>query len=219
MCAEINLLKNYPKSKRNLEERSLGTDAQTRSIAREFGKDFFDGERKFGYGGFSYNKRFWQPVIPDLINHWNLNSSSSLLDVGCAKGFFLHDLSIMIPGIKVKGIDISQYAIDNTIETMTDYCQYGNAYNLEFRDNSFDIVFSINTVHNLEIDECKVAIKEIERVSKKGSFITVDAYETEDEKERMFKWNLTAKTILSKKDWINVFNECGYTGDYHWFIP
>ena len=219
MCAEINLLKNYPNSKRNLEERSLGTDEQTRSIAREFGKDFFDGERKFGYGGFSYNKRFWQPVVPDLINHWNLNSSSSLLDVGCAKGFFLHDLSIMIPGIKVKGIDISQYAIDNTIETMTDYCQYGNAYNLEFQDNSFDIVFSINTVHNLEIEECKVAIKEIERVSKKGSFITVDAYETEDEKERMFKWNLTAKTILSKKDWINVFNECGYTGDYHWFIP
>ena len=115
MGKEINLLENYPKSKRNLSKRALEKSEEDRKIARKFGRDFFDGDRKHGYGGFSYNPRFWQPVIPTFQKYWNLNSKSSVLDVGCGKGFMLFDLHKMIPGISLAGIDISEYAISNSI--------------------------------------------------------------------------------------------------------
>lgn len=216
---EIDLMLNYPKSKRNVNDRAHTKTEEDRKLARKFGKDFFDGDRKNGYGGFSYSSRFWQPVIPTFKNHWNLDNKSSVLDVGCAKGFMMYDFTQIIPGITVKGIDISDYAIDNAIEEMKPHVKVGNATNLPFEDNSFDIVISITTIHNLDKDEIAVALSEIERVSSKGSFITVDAYSNEEEKERMYNWNLTAKTIMSVEDWKSFFKEVGYTGDYYWFIP
>ena len=219
MGKEIDLLINYPKAKRNLDERaSQKTDAD-RAIARKFGKDFFDGERAHGYGGFNYMPRFWQPVVPTFKEHWKLDENSSLLDVGCAKGFMLYDFSQLIPGIALTGIDISEYAIENSIASIQPHLKIADAKELPFDDDSFDYTISINTVHNLDRDDCAHALMEIERVSRKGSFITVDAYRSSHEKERMYAWNLTAKTILSVDEWINFFREIGYTGDYYWFIP
>lgn len=219
MGKEIDLLVNYPKAKRNVEERGATKSEEDRALARQFGKDFFDGDRKNGYGGFNYMPRFWQPVIPTFTEYWGLTSESSLLDVGCAKGFMLYDLSLLIPGITVKGIDISEYAIGNAMEMMRENVSVANATNLPFSDNSFDVVISINTVHNLDRDECAKALQEIERVSKGKSYITVDAYRNEEERKRMFDWNLTAKTIMSVDEWKIFLNEIGYTGDYFWFIP
>ena len=118
MGKEIDLLENYPKAKRNLDERLASKNEIDRAVAREFGREFFDGDRNHGYGGFNYMPRFWQPVIPTFKEYWNLTPDSSLLDVGCAKGFMLHDLTSLIPGITVKGVDISEYAIDNVMENM-----------------------------------------------------------------------------------------------------
>jgi ubiquinone/menaquinone biosynthesis C-methylase UbiE len=219
MGKEIDLLANYPKTNRNLDERLASKTEADREIARQFGRDFFDGDRNHGYGGFNYFPKFWQPVIPTLQKHWNLTSKSSVLDVGCAKGFMLHDLADLIPGIKVKGIDISPYAIENAIDDMKQHVQVANAKELPFENNSFDVTISINTIHNLEQDECAKALQEIERVSRKGSFITVDAYRNEEEKRRMYAWNLTAKTIMSVDDWVMFFKSVGYSGDYFWFIP
>ena len=219
MGKEIDLLVNYPKTKRNLEERITSKNDADRAIARQFGREFFDGERIHGYGGFNYFPRFWQPVVPAFQQHWKLNCDSSVLDVGCAKGFMMHDLAELIPGITVKGIDISEYAIENVMEDMRPNVQVGSATLLPFEDNSFDVTISINTVHNLERDECAKALQEIERVSRNGAFITVDAYRTANEKERMYAWNLTAKTIMSVDEWIQFFKKIGYNGDYYWFIP
>jgi SAM-dependent methyltransferase len=219
MGKEIDLLINYPKAKRNVEERGATKSEEDRALARKFDKDFFDGDRKNGYGGFNYMPKFWQPVIPTFQEYWNLNSNSSLLDVGCAKGFMLYDLSLLIPNIKLAGIDISEYAIENAVNEVAPFVSVANAVNLPFEDNSFDVVISINTVHNLEREECAKALQEIERVSKGNSYITVDAYRNEEEKKRMFDWNLTAKTIMSVDEWVIFFNEIGYTGDYYWFIP
>lgn len=219
MGKEIDLLINYPKAKRNVEERGATKSEHDRAIARQFGKEFFDGDRKHGYGGFNYFSRFWQPVIPTFQEYWDLSKDSSLLDVGCAKGFMLYDLSLLIPGITVKGIDVSEYAIENALPDVKDDAQVADARNLPFGDNSFDVVISINTVHNLEIDDCAKALQEIERVSKKHSYITVDAYRNEEEKERMYNWNLTAKTIMSVDEWQVFFKEIGYNGDFYWFIP
>jgi cyclopropane fatty-acyl-phospholipid synthase-like methyltransferase len=219
MGMEIDLLKNYPKSKRNLKERSQNKNEYIRRVARRFGKEFFDGDRNFGYGGFKYNPKFWQPVIPDFIKHWNLNKNSSLLDVGCAKGFMLYNLMLKVPGIKLKGIDISQYAIDNSKAEVKSLLKVADAKKLPFTDNSFDAVISINTIHNLDQSECAKALREIVRVSKKKAFITVDAYRNDDEKKKIYAWNLTAKTIMSVDDWKLFFKEVGYNGDYYWFIP
>ena len=219
MGIEIDLLKNYPKTKRDVSERGLQKTDEDRHIARKFGKEFFDGSRKHGYGGFNYNPKYWQPVIPDFINHFKLTNNCSLLDVGCAKGFMLYDISLIIPEIKLCGIDISSYAIKNCLEEIRPSLQVADAKSLPFDDNSFDVVISINTVHNLELNDCAIALKEIERVSNGKSFITVDAYRNNEEKEAMFSWNLTGKTIMHVDEWKTFFKDIGYSGDYYWFIP
>ena len=219
MGKEVNLLANYPKSNRNILEREEQKSEEARVIARKFDKEFFDGDRNHGYGGFTYNPKFWQPVIPDFIKYWGLNSKNAILDVGCAKGFMLYDLSKLIPGINLQGMDISDYAISNSIPEIRKFIQVANAKKIPFSDNSFDVVIAINTIHNLERAECAEALREITRVSKKYSFVTVDAYRNDEEREKMYAWNLTAKTIMSADDWKLFFKEVGYNGDYHWFIP
>lgn len=216
---EVDLLVNYPRTRRNVEERGAEKTEADRALARQFGKDFFDGDRKVGYGGFGYNSRFWEPVIPTFQAHFGLSASSSLLDVGCAKGFMLYDLGRMIPGITLAGIDISEYAISHCKEEVRELLAVGDARQLPFPDNSFDVVIAITTLHNLEKEELAVALQEIERVKKGGSFITVDAYRDELERKRMEAWNLTARTVMHVEEWKAFFNEVGYTGDYFWFIP
>lgn len=216
---EIDLLRNYPQSKRDPHARQDALTNEMRTIARQFGKDFFDGDRLYGYGGFKYFARFWQPVIPDFVKHFALSPNSIVLDVGCAKGFMLYDFTQLVPGIEVQGLDISEYAINNAKEEVKANLQVGNAVKLPYEDNSFDAVFSINTVHNLELDDCATALQEIMRVSKGKAFITVDAFRNDEEKERMFAWNLTAKTIMHVDEWKAFFKKVGYTGDYYWFIP
>jgi len=219
MGQEIDLLANYPKTQRQVKERGAEKTEEDRAIARQFGKDFFDGDRKHGYGGFNYNSRFWQPVIPTFQKHFGLTPDSSVLDVGSGKGFMIHDMAEVIPGITVKGIDISEYGIEHTIEDMKPHVQVADAKSLPFEDNSFDVVISINTIHNLIHEECGKALQEIERVARKGSFITVDAYRNDEEQELMEAWNLTAKTFMHVDEWVKFFAEVGYTGDYYWFIP
>lgn len=216
---EIDLLANYPKSKRDLNARLDSKSTESRIIGRKFGFDYFDGDRNFGYGGFTYNPKFWQPVIPTIRDFYGLTGSSSVLDVGCAKGYFLYDLQLLIPTISIKGLDISEYAIQNSKIEVKNNLLVGNATSLPFGKNSFDLVISINTIHNLDRDNCAIALKEIERVSRGKSFITVDAYKNDLEKKRMEAWNLTAQTIMSVDEWKNFFLEVGYTGDYYWFTP
>jgi len=219
MGIEIDLLVNYPKTKRNVEDRAQQKSEQDRAVARRFDKSFFDGDRRHGYGGFNYHPRFWQPVIPTMQSHFGLTAASSVLDVGCGKGFMMHDMAELIPGITVKGLDVSRYAIENSIEDMRPHVQVADAKELPFADKSFDVVIAINTIHNLEREECAEALREIERVKRRGAFVTVDAYGNEEEKRRMYAWNLTARTIMSVDEWEEFFREAGYTGDYYWFIP
>lgn len=219
MGKEINLMVNYPKTKRNVEERSSEKTEEDRRIARLFGKEYFDGDRKYGYGGYSYHPRFWQPVVPTFQEYYKVTPQSKILDVGCGKGFMLYDFMQLIPGITVAGVDISEYAIENAKEEVKPFLKVADARDLPFEDKSFDLVISITTVHNLDREGCKRALQEIERVSRKDKFITVDAYRNEEEKKRMDKWNLTALTYMHIDEWKKFFDEVGYTGDYYWFIP
>ena len=219
MGNEVDLLVKYPKAKRDLTQRLESKTEEVRSVARKFDKEFFDGERKFGYGGFSYNSRYWSEVVKDFSNYYNLNDSSKILDVGCAKGFMLYDFYKLNSNLDLYGMDISKYAIDNSVPEIKNKLQVANATKLPYEDNFFDLVIAINTIHNLDRDECGIALKEISRVSKKNAFVTVDAFNNEDEKKRMYAWNLTAKTIMSIKDWKKFFSDSKYNGDFFWFIP
>ena len=164
---EINLLKNYPLTKRNLDEAQLDRTDEVREIARKFDKDFFDGERKYGYGGYNYNPRFWTNVVKDFQNYYELKDGSKILDVGCGKGFMIYDFLKLNPKFEIKGIDISNYAINNCKKEVVNNLQVASCDNLPFEDNSFDLVISINTIHNLERDGCGKSLREINRVSKK----------------------------------------------------
>jgi SAM-dependent methyltransferase len=219
MGQEINLLADYPRTKRDVKERGATKTDADRAIARQFGKDFFDGDRRHGYGGFQYHPRFWQPVIPAFQKWFHLKAGNRVLDVGCAKGFMLYDFTQLIPGIQIEGVDVSSYAITNACDPIKAQLRVADARALPYPAKSFDLVISINTIHNLEQEELIQSLREIERVSKGSSFITVDAYRNEEEKEAMYAWNLTAKTILHVDEWKALFKKVGYTGDYYWFVP
>ena len=212
-------MENYPQSKRNINGRLEQKTKADRDIARKFSKDFFDGNRKHGYGGYSYNERFWKDVIPDFIEYYKLDEDSKVLDIGCAKGFMLYDLKKALPKLEVRGIDISEYAISYAREGMQNYLEIGNAKKLPYSDNSFDLVISVTTLHNLNREDMKLALKEIMRVTKKDAFITLDAYSDEKEKKAMEAWNLTALTMMHTDEWKVFFEESGYCGDYYWFKP
>lgn len=216
---EVDLLRNYPRSHRNLEDRVKRKSEQSRAIARQFGREFFDGDREFGYGGFSYHPRFWSPVVPDIIEHYGICDGESVLDVGCAKGFMIYDMAQALPSSTFAGVDISEYAIANAMPEVAPLLRVGDCRQLPFEDKSFDYVFSINTIHNCDLDGVVQSLREITRVSKKGSFITVDAYRNDHEKARMMAWNLTARSIFSVSEWPVIFEEAGYKGDFYWFIP
>lgn len=127
MGQEIDLLKNYPKSNRDVSGRGDEKTDEDREIARRFDKEFFDGDRRYGYGGYNYNEKFWSNVVPDFRSKYNLSQDSSILDVGCGKGFMLYDFKRLIPGINVRGIDISQYAIENSLLEIKDNLDIGCA--------------------------------------------------------------------------------------------
>ncbi|MBT5400195.1 class I SAM-dependent methyltransferase [bacterium] len=219
MGKEVDLMINYPKSKRDLSKRLVEKTKEDRDLARKFGKEFFDGDRSHGYGGFDYNSRFWSPVIPAFKEYYNLDKHKNILDIGCAKGFMLYDFIRAIPGISVQGVDVSQYAIENSKEEVRKYLQVADARELPFEDNTFDLAISITTLHNFTKADMKIALKEVMRVTKKDSFITLDAYRNDKEKNRMEAWNLTALTMMKTSEWKSFFEEVGYNGDYYWFIP
>ena len=218
MGIEIDLLDLYPRSRRPIEERGSQISEEDRAIAREFGLEYFDGDRLHGYGGYRYHPRFWTDTVRRFRDHYKLPDNASVLDVGCAKGFMMYDFNLLMPQMAISGLDISSYAYEHAVEEMKPLIRKGNAVNLPYEDDSFDLFISINTVHNLAVRECKEALREIARVARQYAFITVDAWRNDDERDRMLKWNLTALTYMHVNDWKELFDEVGYNGDYYWFI-
>ena len=196
-------------------ERKLGTRLDMhRIVARRFDKDFFDGDRDTGYGGYVYDGR-WKAVALRMLLHYGLIEGQSLvLDVGCGKGFLVKDFRAI--GVRAYGIDVSPYAIEQSEEPL--YTLVGDARAIPVYGQQLDLVVSINTLHNLERDELGEALRKIMAISR-HQYITVDAWRTDEERERMLAWNLTARTMMSVDEWLEFFLAVGYTGDYYWFIP
>ena len=214
---EINLLSSLPTSKRSITERKEAKTEDHVKISRMYGKEYFDGDREYGYGGYKYDGR-WVSVAKDIKKHYGLNEGDKILDVGCAKGFLVKDFFDLV--IQSSGIDISKYAIDNSLLEIRDKLTIGSAEKLPFADNTFDAVVSINTIHNLDRDKCKKAINEMQRVSKNKEklFIQVASYLNEKQKKIFESWVLTARFYGYPKEWLELFKECDYECDWNWTI-
>ena len=205
--------KIHQKTKRNYLERMTEEKPEIIEIAKKYDFEYWDGDRKCGYGGFYYDGR-WRGVAEEMANYYGLKAGDSILDVGCGKGFLLYEFTQVVPGIKVSGIDISKYGIEHAKEEVKPFLKQGLAQELPYENNSFDLVVSVTTIHNLYIYDLKKALQEIERVKKKNSYITVEAYRNEREKFNMMCWVLTGECFFETKEWEWLFNEFGYTGDY-----
>ncbi len=203
----------HKKSGRNYLERVVEHDkAQCAEEAKKFGKNYWDGDRKYGYGGYTYDGR-WKSVAEDMINHYGLKAGQRVLDVGCGKGFLLHELKQLLPGLEVKGIDISGYAIENAKDEIKPFLDLGTACKLPYPDQHFDFVYSLTTLHNLYIYDLEKALKEITRVSKKDAYIVVESYRNEREKTNLLYWQLTCECLFTPEEWMWIFKKFGYQGD------
>ena len=201
-------------TKRDYRQRVLDHDkAECSEIALQFGKDYWDGERHLGYGGYRYDGR-WRPVAEAIARHYELKAGSRILDVGCGKGFLLYEFTQIVPGIEVVGLDVSEYAIDNSKEEIRPFLQVGNAASLPYQDKTFDLVYSLNVLHNLYNFDLWSAIKEIERVGRGGKYIVVETYRNEREKANLLYWQLTCRAFHTPQEWEWLYRQAGYTGDY-----
>lgn len=204
----------HTSTKRDYIGRVVQADkAECAKIAKQFGYDFFDGDRKYGYGGYKYDGR-WRPVAEKLAEHYKLKAGQKVLDIGCGKAHLLYELTQTVSGIEVVGMDISEYAITHTVKDIEPFLIKGEAQNLPFENNSFDLVISLNALHNLKVYDLKKAIQDIERISRGNSYIVVESFRNDREEVNMLYWQLTCASYYSVDEWEWLYKEWGYTGDY-----
>lgn len=183
-------------------------------IAREYGKDFWDGDRRYGYGGYKYDGR-WKVVAEKFIELYDLEDGCSILDVGCGKGFLLHELKLLLPNSRIVGFDISSYGIDNSKEEVREYLTIHNAADVpwKYEDKEFDFAFSLATLHNLKIYELAGALTEMARVSK-DQYLMVESFRNAEEQFNLQCWALTCYSFFTPEEWTWIYGQHGYTGDY-----
>lgn len=190
--------------------------ARAARLAKSWGYDYWDGDRRINYGGYRYIAGRWTKVAQLLAEHYRLKPGSRILDVGCGKGFLLFELTQTVPGLDVRGLDISDYAIEHAKPEVKAKIDRGSAANLPYADKSFDLAISINTLHNLHNFELEKALRELERVAK-HKYLCVESYRTEEEKANLIYWQVTCEQFNTPAEWEWWFTLTGYTGD-HSFI-
>ena len=190
--------------------------AKAAELATRWGYEYWDGDRRINYGGYHYDGR-WAKVANAIAVHYGLKAGDRILDIGCGKGFLLYDFTQVVPGVEVQGLDISEYALENAKEEVKERLSLGTAASLPFADDSFDLVVSITTLHNLYCHDLYIALKEIERVGRKHKYICVESYRNAEEKTNLLYWQVTCEAFNTPAEWEWWFRLTGYTGD-HSFI-
>ena len=209
---EFDLLSNYPVLKKRYISKNSRT-IKSRIIASYKDKEFYDGKRENGYGGYKYDGR-WKIIAKKIFKFYELKSNAKILQIGCDKGFLLNDIKKIFPRSKIKGIEVSDYAIKKSKIKIRKYIKKGQFYNLPFKKNEFDFVIAIGPVYSLSLSESIKCLKEINRVGKGKSFITLGSYNNEKDLRLFRYWTLLGTTILKKKEWIEVLKHTKYSGDY-----
>lgn len=206
--------KLHHSSKRNYLKRMNNQKVKGMQIASKYGYDYWDGNRRYGYGGYKYIPGRWTSVAKKLIKNYSLNNNSHILDVGCGKAYLLYEIKLLLPKIKIYGFDISSYAIKKSKNIVRKNLFVHNAKNkFPYKDKKFDLAISLATLHNLSINELFSCIKEIERVAKK-KYIMVESYNNFQELFNLQCWALTCKSFYSINDWNWIFKTNKYKGDF-----
>jgi len=182
--------------------------------AKEYGTDYWDGDRRYGYGGYHYLHGYWKPVAEAMIANYGLTNESSVLDVGCGKAFLLYEMKLLLPRLKVVGFDISSHGIAHGKQEIRDCLFIHKAQEqYPFEENGFDLVISLGCLHNLRIYEIQTALAEVERVGKQR-YVMLESYRNEQELFNLQCWALTCESFFNHQEWIWVYENFGYTGDY-----
>ena len=204
----------HQSTKRDYIKRMVDDKVNCMLKAKEYELDYWDGSRRYGYGGYKYISGRWKPVAELLIKNYNLTNDSSVLDVGCGKAFLLYEMKLLLPNLKISGLDVSKHGIAQAKEKINEGLFVHQAQKLyPFKDKQFDLVISIGCLHNLRIFELETALKEIERVGKQG-YIMLESYRNEKELFNLQCWALTCESFFDQKEWIWIYTHFGYTGDY-----
>jgi len=204
----------HQSSKRDFLARMVDDKVQCMKIAKQYGKDYWDGDRRYGYGGYSYLPGRWKPVAEALIKTYNLSAGSKVLDVGCGKGFLLHEMLLLEPELQISGFDISPYGIGCATDLVKPQLFLHQAQvPYPYPDKEFDLVISLATLHNLRLPDLKIALTEIERVGKQG-YVMLESYRNEQELFNLQCWALTCEAFFDEEAWIWLYQQFGYTGDY-----
>jgi len=195
-------------------DRMLDDKVHCMLKAKEYEFDYWDGDRRYGYGGYKYMPGRWKPVAQSLIDIYKLKPDAKILDVGCGKAFLLYELKRLLPGADIVGFDISRHGLADAKEDIRKYLFQHRAQDAyPFGDDYFDLVISLGCLHNLHIFELQNALREIERVGR-NKYIMVESYRDEQELFNLQCWALTAESFFDTEEWIWIYNHFGYTGDY-----
>lgn len=187
-------------------------------LAKQWGREYWDGDRRICYGGYRFIPGRWTSVAERMIKHYGLKPGDKVLDIGCGKGYQLAELKLVMPGLDVYGLDISEYALKHAHESVADRLVLGNAISLPWPDGYFDYVFSITTLHNLYNFELDKALREMQRVGKKHKYICVESYRSEEEKANLLYWQVTCEAFCTPQEWLWWFRQSGYDGDYEFIF-
>ena len=211
----INIVsKLHQSTNRDYLKRMIDEKVECMKIAKKYEKEYWDGDRRYGYGGYKYIPGRWKSVAETLIKNYNLSNNSSVLDVGCGKAFLLYEMKLLLPGLNITGFDISKYGLDQAKEEIKKNLFVHRAQEVyPFKNKQFDLVISLGCLHNLKVFELEKALKEIERVGKKG-YIMLESFRNEKELFNLQCWALTCESFFDEKEWVWIYDHFGYTGDY-----
>ena len=201
-------------TRRTYIDRMMDEKVHCMIKAKQYEYDYWDGDRRYGYGGYKYMPGHWKPVAESLIENYKLDNDSSVLDVGCGKAYLLHEMKLILPGLRVVGFDISNHGLSDSRPEIRDDLFIARAQDpYKFNDNEFDLVITLGCLHNLRIFELQIALSEIERVGKQG-YIMLESYRNEQEQFNLECWALTCESFFDHEEWPWIYNHFGFTGDY-----
>ncbi|MDA2954983.1 MAG: class I SAM-dependent methyltransferase [Actinomycetota bacterium] len=204
----------HKSTKRDYLARMNDDKVHCMMIAKQYGVDYWDGDRRYGYGGYSYRAGYWTPVAQKLIDTYDLKAGSTVLDLGCGKGFLLHELLLLEPKLKITGTDISQHGLSHTTELVKPHVQIHDARGaFNWEDKEFDLVISLAMLHNLRAFDLEKCLSEMQRIGK-SQYVMAESYRSELELFNLECWALTCETFFDIDEWQWIFEKSGYTGDY-----
>ena len=201
-------------TRRDYLARMMDDKVHCMEKAKEYGADYWDGDRRYGYGGYRYIPGRWKPVAEGLIRAYQLKPGDRVLDVGCGKGFLLYEMQLLMPELELVGFDLSEYGLSRRHPDFQGTLFPHRAQDaLPFSDRHFDLTISLGVLHNLRIFDLRTALAEVGRVSR-NAYVMVESYRNERELFHLQCWALTAESFFTDTEWTWLFEAFGYTGDY-----